>query len=160
MSKIYNISSSCCFVETLAHKLLTDYADSELNLAKVLILLPNRRACRSLSEAFVRLHGMKPTLLPQMRAIGDVDEDEILFNDKLNADDFMSVPSAISPLERTLLLTKLISVRHQEFGIESVSLAQACSLAQELGNLFDNASMRNLNWQNLQNIVPENYAAH
>ena len=160
MSKIYNISSSCCFVETLAHKLLNDYADSELNLAKVLILLPNRRACRSLSEAFVRLHGMKPTLLPQMRAIGDVDEDEILFNDKLNADDFMSVPSAISPLERTLLLTKLISVRHQEFGIESVSLAQACSLAQELGNLFDNASMRNLNWQNLQNIVPENYAAH
>lgn len=160
MSNIYNISSSCCFVETLAQKLLNEYADTKLDLAKTLILLPNRRACRSLAEAFVRLQGMKPTLLPQMRAIGDVDEDEILFNNALNNDSLLSIPPAISSLERTLLLTRLIISRHKEFGLENVSLAQACSLAQELGSLFDNVAMRNLDWNNLQNIVPENYAAH
>ena len=46
----------------------------------MLVLLPNRRAQRTLSDAFVKLKGMSPTLLPQMRAIGDVCEDEIVLS--------------------------------------------------------------------------------
>ena len=80
MGKIFNVSSSNCFVEILAEKLLNDYQNNILELSKVLILLPNRRAQRSLSDAFVKLNGMTPTLLPQMRAIGDVSEDEIMLS--------------------------------------------------------------------------------
>lgn len=160
MSDIYNISSSCCFVETLAQKLLKDCADNELDLVRILIFLPNRRACRSLAEAFVRLQGMQPTLLPQMRAIGDASEDEILFNSSQDVDYFLNLPPAITPLERTLLLAKLIMSRQGEFGLENISPAQACGLAQELGSLLDNVAMRGLDWHNLQNIVPDEYAAH
>ena len=158
--KIYNIPSTANFVETLAQRLLDDYAQNRLKLTEVLILLPNHRACRSLAEAFVRLKGMEPTLLPQMRAIGDISEDEILFNNPDIVDEFLKLPPAISPLERTLLLMKLIIKRPQEFGIDSISLAQSCNLAQDLGNLLDTASMQGLDWSQLEKIVPLDYAAH
>lgn len=158
--KIYNIPSTANFVETLAQRLLDDYAQNRLKLTEVLILLPNRRACRSLAEAFVRLRGMEPTLLPQMRAIGDIHEDEILFYDHQIADEFLKLPPAISSLERNFLLMKLITQRPQEFGLTSISLSQICHLAQELGNLLDTATMQGLNWSKLSKIVPDEYATH
>ena len=54
MPALYNIPASDYFVETLAAKLLDDCRGRELDLAGILILLPNHRACRSLAEAFVR----------------------------------------------------------------------------------------------------------
>lgn len=160
MSNLYNISSSHNFVEVLAQKLLNDYNGHHQELTNVLILLPNRRACRSLADAFVRLHGMEPTLLPQMRAIADIKEDELLLTFPQTEDFFLNTPPPIDNLERTLLLMKLIKSRYKEFGLESVSLSQSCYLAQELGKLLDNVSMRNLSWDNLQKIVPFEYASH
>ena len=160
MPKIFNISASNCFVEALASSLLNDYRNRELELADVLILLPNRRACRSLADAFVRLQGMKPTLLPQMKAIGDVKEDELILSGGNAAAEFLNLPPAIEPLERTMLFTRLIIGRYSEFGIEKISLAQACGLAQELGSLIDTAAMYNLDWNNLEKLAPGEYAAH
>lgn len=160
MGKIFNVSSSNCFVEVLAQKLLDEYKDNLLELSKVLILLPNRRAQRTLSDAFVKLKGMIPTLLPQMRAIGDVSEDEILLGGIDVQDEFLSLPAVIDSNERTMLFMRLIMSRYKEFGLEKVSLSQACSLALELGSLIDNAQMYGLDWSNLNNLVPEEYAEH
>lgn len=160
MSQIYNIPSSCCFVDCLAQKLLNDCSGNQLTLADIIILLPNHRACRSLADAFVKIQGMKPTILPQMRAIGDVDEDEILLGTANQSALLSELPAAITPLERTLLLAKLIMSRYREFGLENISFSQSCQLAQQLGILLDNVALRNLDWQNLQNIVPDEYAAH
>lgn len=160
MYKIYNISASLNFVETLAGKLLEEHQNNHLKLAEVMIILPNHRACRSLAEALVRLQGMHPLLLPQMRAIGDTQEDELLLSSPQLSQDILDIPPAVSVQERTLLLMKLITSRCQNFGLENISPAQACYLAQELGSLLDNVYMRELNWQNLQNIVPDEYAAH
>ena len=160
MSKIFNISASHNFVETLAEKLLSDYAGNEIELANVIVLLPNRRACRSLADAFVRLKGMAPTLLPQIKAIGDVKEDELLLGSTEIAEAFLDLPPVIEPLERMMLFMRLIMGRYSEFGLEKISLAQACYLAQELGNLIDAAALQNLDWNNLSNLVPEEYAAH
>lgn len=160
MGKIFNVSSSNCFVEVLAQKLLGDYKDDLLELSNVLILLPNRRAQRTLSDAFVKLKGMAPTLLPQMRAIGDVSEDEIMLNGYGVQDEFLKLPAVIDANERTLLFVKLIMSRYKDFGLEKISLSQACSLALDLGGLIDKAQMYELDWSNLSNLVPEEYAEH
>ncbi len=160
MPKIFNISATNCFVETLAAKLLDDYQGDNLKLADVLILLPNRRACRSLAEAFIRLQGMTPSLLPQIKAIGDVHEDELILNGHNASEQFLSLPPTIEPLERIMLFIRLIMGRYQEFGLEKISLAQACFLATELGHLIDTADLQNLDWNNLANLVPDEYAAH
>lgn len=160
MPKIFNISASNNFVETLAQKLLQDYQGNDLSLAEILILLPNHRACRSLAEAFVRLQGMRPTLLPQIQAIGDVSEEELILKGANGFKEELSIPAAIDSLERTMLFMRLIMGRYAEFGLEKISLSQACFLAQELGNLIDKASLQNLSWDKLASLAPEEYAAH
>ena len=139
---------------------MTKNGKLQKTLSKVLILLPNRRAQRSLSDAFVKLKGMVPTLLPQMRAIGDVSEDEIMLSGQDVHDEFINLPEVIEAQERTMLFMRLIMSRYKDFGLEKVSLSQACSLALELGGLIDTAQMYGLDWSNLKNLAPEEYAQH
>ena len=160
MNKIFNVGASNCFVEVLAAKLLNDYDRDELGLANVVVLLPNRRACRSLAEAFVREKGLTPTILPQMKALGDVNEEELMLSGFGAAESVVDLPPTIETTERMLLFTRLIEKRYEEFGLEKISLAQACSLAQELGSLIDNAEMYGLDWNKLEGLVPEEYATH
>ncbi|MBE6452427.1 MAG: double-strand break repair protein AddB [Alphaproteobacteria bacterium] len=160
LSKIYNIPVTNSFVDTLATKLLDEYAQSPLELSGVLLLLPNRRACQNMAEAFIRKQGMSPTLLPQMRPIGDIDEDEISISG-VNADSLITdTAPAISSLERTLLFMRIILSRPQEFGLEKLSLYQSCFLAHELGKLIDTAILEELDFNNLKTLVPEEYASH
>lgn len=160
MNKIFNVGASNCFVEVLATKLLKDYENNDLEMANVVVLLPNRRACRSLAEAFVRKKGLSSTILPQMKALGDVNEEELLLIGSGAAEGVVDLPPTIETTERMLLFTKLIEKRYEEFGLEKISLAQACSLAQELGNLIDSAEMYGLEWSRLDGLVPEEYASH
>ena len=63
---VFNIPASVPFVDALAQGLLTDAGDDPLALAAVTVLLPTRRAARSLREAFLRLTQGDPLLLPRM----------------------------------------------------------------------------------------------
>lgn len=159
-NKIYNIPSTCSLVDVLAQKFLNEYQDNPLALAEVVFLLPNRRAVKAMSEAFVRLKGLTPTLLPKMLPIGDVEEDELFLSGFDNLEVLTNLAPAIEKTERLLLFTKLILSRPSEFGLEKLSANQACFLAQELANLIDIANNENLSFDNLQNLVPEEYSAY
>lgn len=83
-AKIYNINAGASFVDVLAEHFLKYYKNQPEELANVLFLLPNRRACQSLSEAFVRLKGLEPTILPQIVPIADIEEDEVFLTGQSN----------------------------------------------------------------------------
>ncbi|MBQ7285320.1 MAG: PD-(D/E)XK nuclease family protein [Alphaproteobacteria bacterium] len=157
--KIWNIPFSNGFADTLAQKLLNDYQGRELELADVQVLLPNRRACKTLADAFVKIQGMKPTLLPHLQPIGDIDEDEIVLQGAVS-DDIAAMPPAIDDIERLLLFMKIILARPNDFGTEKISLNQACFLAKELGHLIDMSYYHNLDFSRLGDLVSEEYAAH
>src|ERR1700693_6016986 len=79
---IYTIAPDRPFLATLAQGLLGLAGGDPLNLPRMTVLLPTRRAARSLREAFLRLTGEgsdpgAPLLLPRLRPIGDLDDDEI-----------------------------------------------------------------------------------
>ena len=158
--RLFNISVSNSFADVLAQKLLNDYAQNPLELSDVMILLPNRRACKTMADAFVRHQGMRPTLLPQLMPISDVDEDELVLQGAGAADRTLEVAPAINPVERTCLFMKIILSRPQEFGANTIPLNQACYLAQELGKLIDTVNNEQLDFADLQNLVSEEYAGH
>ena len=158
--RLFNISVSNSFADVLAQKLLNDYAQNPLELSDVMILLPNRRACKTMADAFVRHQGMRPTLLPQLMPIADVDEDELVLQGAGAADRTLEVAPAINPVERTCLFMKIILSRPQEFGANTIPLNQACYLAQELGKLIDTVNNEQLDFADLRNLVPEEYAGH
>ncbi len=144
----------------MAKNLLSEYEGDWLGLSSVLVLLPNRRACKTLAEAFVRLKGMSPTLLPQMMPLGDLEEDEILLRGSVSGKEIFSLPPAIANNERLMLFMKIIMSRPQDFGIGQMPPEQACYLAAELGRLIDVANNEGLDFENLENLVPEEYATH
>ncbi len=54
-SKIFTISPTRSFVDTLAAGILARYCDDPIVLSGLQVLLPTRRSCRALREAFLRL---------------------------------------------------------------------------------------------------------
>ncbi|MBV8166620.1 MAG: double-strand break repair protein AddB, partial [Alphaproteobacteria bacterium] len=155
------------FVDALARGVLNDsrllglardargHADP-LALARVTILLPTRRACRSLRDAFLRATDGAPLLLPRMMPLGDVDGDEIELRsdaEELTPPD-SELPPALSSLRRQLLLTRLI------LAAEPTHADHAAQLARELARLLDQVATERLELTALRTLVPDDYAAH
>lgn len=145
MKNVFTISSETSFLDALADGLWERAKGDATRLADMRVLLPTRRACRMLREAFLRLTQDKPTLLPRMQPIGDVDEDELLFADAaIDA----NIPPAIAPLRRRLLLAQLIKRRDA-----AMSMDQAVHLAEALGHFLDEAQIRRCDFARLPDLV-------
>ena len=69
---VYTIPAGHSFADALAQGILDRTAGNPLTLTDYTILLPSRRACRTLREAFLRLSGGKAILLPMLHPIGDI----------------------------------------------------------------------------------------
>ncbi len=156
---VYTISAQLPFVDTLAAGILDLAEQDPAQLTAIHVLLPTRRACRALRDAFLRLSNGTPTLLPAMTPIGDVDEDELLLS--MGADttdvvgtDPLHIPPAISSLRRQLLLARLIMARGD------TSPDQAVRLAIELARLLDQLHTERLDFSKFATLVPDAYAEH
>lgn len=157
-AKIYNVNAGESFTDILAAHFLEEYKTQPEELAKVLFLLPNRRACQSLSEAFVRLKGLEPTILPQILPIADVEEDEVFLTG--SSEVLQNIAPEISKTERVLIFTRLIMQKPADLGLGHLSLAQSYALAENLADLIDLSYNENLDFSRLSEIVPAEYAAH
>ena len=156
--RVYTIPPGVAFVDALAAGLLARTGDDAAALADMRILLPTRRACRVLAEAFLRHAGGRPLLLPRISPIGDVDEDDLGLD--IAPDDDIAVdpgvPPAILPLRRQLLLMRLILADPTR----EATPEQAARLAAELGRLLDQAIIEGVELSALSGLVPERYAGH
>lgn len=154
--KVFTVPPGLSFVDALAAHLLAEADGDPLRLAEMEVLLPNRRACRSGREAFLRLSGGKPLLLPRLRPIDAGDEgDAVLF-----ADGPLDIPPAITPIERHLLLTRLVLAMGAGRGGFAPTPDQAARLASELAGLLDAVQIERIGFDRLGTLVPEDYAAH
>src|SRR5678815_1130953 len=97
---IYTIPPDRPFLATLAQGVIGLAAGDPLRLPQMTVLLPTRRAVRALREAFLRLTGEgsdpgAPLLLPRLRPIGDLDDDEVTIDGAEGADDpTLDIPPA------------------------------------------------------------------
>ena len=152
---IATIEAHLPFLDTLAARLGAVTGDDPLALARITVLLPTRRACRSLAEAFLRRSEGRPLLLPRMQPVGDLDaEDLALLADEGEAAD-LELPPAIPGLRRRLRLARL--VRAAKGGLLP---GQAAMLAGALVRFLDEAQTEGADFANLARLVPEDYAAH
>ncbi|MGH1398574.1 MAG: double-strand break repair protein AddB [Alphaproteobacteria bacterium] len=155
MGEIYNIPAGIPFAKSLAAKLLTEDKDT---LPDILILLPTRRACRTLREAFLQQNAGKPILLPRMQAIGDIDEEELSLSiaGQNGTQNLLDLPPALPAIRRQILLARAIHAA-PDF---PHNIDHAFSLAKELGQLMDQIYTENLKLTDLTTLVPEDFAAH
>src|SRR5215210_3773890 len=96
---VYTIPGHRSFADALAAGLIQRFGKDPLGLARGRILLPNNRAVRSVTEAFVRASG-SGLLLPRLIPVGDPELDERIGGALDPADGDDQLPPAIDPLER------------------------------------------------------------
>ncbi len=115
------------FAGTLARRLLAVTPDP-LALARTLLLLPNRRAARALTAAFVAASGGRGLLLPRMIAVSDLEDADAALGDGL--DD--AIPPAIAGTERRFRLAGILVNAGQR---PAAALHDAAGLARALDTL-------------------------
>ncbi|MDX1739204.1 MAG: hypothetical protein R3261_13270, partial [Alphaproteobacteria bacterium] len=159
VANIKTIPANVTFVDALAASLLDELELDPMALVDTLVLLPTRRACRALRDAFLRLGGGRALMLPIMRPIGDVDEDELLLGQEGSTDlgliEELEMAPAIAPLQRQLMLTSLISKKPIAGHLPSIE--QSARLAQELSRLLDQVQTEQLTLDGLEHLIEESH---
>lgn len=140
---VYSIPTGVPFVDALAEGIVARFGpglnDDPAQLADATVLLPTRRACRALRDAFLRVAAHRgAVLLPRLLPLGDMDEEELLlagaFEDPLaGPDGGLGLAPAVSRLHRQFRLARLILARPDT----DETPDQAVRLAQELARLLD-----------------------
>ncbi len=158
MAKIYTIPASLSFADHLAKGLLERVSFDPKGLIDYRIILPTRRACRTVREAFLRCGAGQMILLPKLETIGDPDEDELDILSASSASAFdVDIPPAINPLTRLALLAKEIKKAAQFSGDD----AGALKLANDLMRFLDELYIENKELNDLKDLVlEENLAKH
>lgn len=137
----FTIAPGRPFIRDLVHGLERLLGTEGLHEA--LILVPTRRGARTLIDAFSQMavqSSKKALILPQIRAIGDLEEGEPPFRmDHLNID----LPPPSTPLQRRICLTNLLKERYrfQSKINNPLSTREAFSLSEPLGHLFESLAL-------------------
>ena len=152
----------------LTGKLIEGFApqNDPLALASVTIWVPTRRAARALATEFVaRLEGAA-TLLPMIKALGDVDDDMLQLED---AAPLHNLEPGLSSLERQLILSRLVLAWAKSLKPEQrellgggdiiipSSLADAVRFSTDLARLMDTVATEEVSWGLLHTLVPDDH---
>src|SRR5476649_572209 len=116
--RVFTIPASVPFLPTLIRELAEGRVvpgfcatHDPLSLASATLYLPTRRACRMAREAFLEAIGKDVAIMPHIVAIGDVDEDEIIFAEMATgalANTALELPEALEGFERRISLAELV----------------------------------------------------
>lgn len=144
---VYSIPAYRSFSDALVQGLLRAVGRDPAALARGRILLPNNRAVRTVTEAFVRASN-GGLVLPRLIAIGDQELGERVGGalDPLELAD--EIPAAIEPLQRQLLLARML-----RSGDESA--AEAMRLALELARTMDQLAIEEIAASKLNDAVSD-----
>ncbi|WP_416899695.1 MAG: double-strand break repair protein AddB [Minwuia sp.] len=155
MGRVATIPAGRPFVDLLAREMLARHgAGGDGSLADALVLVPTRRAVRSLSQAFLRAGEGQALLLPAIQPLGDIDDDEPAMLSPDRAAE-AELPPAVDPVTRRMLLAQLVLKRDPES-----DAATAFGLAQSLGDMLDEVLTERLDFVRLKDLAPERFQIH
>lgn len=147
-SAVFTIPPHRAFADALAAGLIARHGGEPTGLARGLILIPNNRAGRAITDAFVRRSG-GGLLLPRLVPIGDPELDDRIGGALEPMGEGEAIPPAIEPIERLMLLARLVQ-RHGD-----VDAAEALRLAQDLAHTLDQLLVEEVDPRRLRSIAAD-----
>ncbi|MEE4350582.1 MAG: double-strand break repair protein AddB [Pacificimonas sp.] len=157
---VYTIPPHDAFADALAEGLLNGRPvsiETRLDLARAVVLLPNRRAVRAVRDAFVRKSG-GALLLPRLSVLGDPEADPADFG-LGEAGDALSEAEPVAALPRALMLSALVE-RWQEKTGKDRAKVETYRLAQELGRTLDTLQLWEVDPRTLEALPGADLATH
>lgn len=155
---VTTIPAHRAFADALATGLIAQHGADPMGLARGMILLPNNRAVRAVSDAFVR-ESKGGLLLPRLVPIGDPDLGERLGSalDPIGAGP--QLPPAIDPMRRQMLLARMVQEVRAAHG-QPVDAGEAIRLGQALATVLDQMQVERVPVSALKLDLPEELSAH
>lgn len=129
--RLHTIPAHRAFADALVAGLMRTHDAAAL--ARGIVLLPNNRAARAVTDAFVRASG-GGLLLPRLVPLGDVEGGEAVGAALDIVEE--SPPPAVSPYARRMILARLVAEERAKVG-QPVSAAEAVRLAGEVARTLD-----------------------
>lgn len=151
----FSIPAHRPFLDDLAAGVLAWLGEaSPETLSDAIILLPNRRAARAFASALAGQAGDRPVLLPQVRPLGDLEEDEPPFSPGALG---LDLAPAIAPLARRFELARMIV---ETFDTD-LSPLRALELADALGGFLDSCAIEEVtDFERISGLVEADLAQH
>jgi ATP-dependent helicase/nuclease subunit B len=171
-ASVFTIPPSCGFLPSLVASILRGRllpgrtgAPDPLELSTWTILLPTRRAVRACREAFIEIDPDTARLLPVIRALGDVDEDEIhitgAYGPGAAAD--LDLPPAASQVQRQFLLSRIVcdwaAANPESPAARAIhnSISHALQMAKSLVQLIDSLETGEITLADLPALRADDY---
>ena len=167
-ASVFTIPPSCGFLPSLVSSIVDGHllpgpagAPDPLELSTWTILLPTRRAVRACREAFIAADPDTARLLPVIRALGDVDEDEIHITGAYGpgAVGELDLPPAATQMQRQFILTRIVrdwaSSSPDSPAARAVnnSTSHALQMAASLVQLIDNLETGDITLADLPELL-------
>lgn len=151
----FSIAAHRPFLDDLAAGVLAWLGEAPPEtLSDAVVLLPNRRAARSFAAALSKQAGDRPILLPQVRPLGDLEEDEPPFSPGAVG---LDLPPAISPLKRRFELARMIV---EDFD-RDLGPMRALDLADSLGGFLDSCALEEVtDFSRIDDLVDADLSRH
>ncbi|MDE2301112.1 MAG: double-strand break repair protein AddB [Sphingomonadales bacterium] len=130
---VHAIAAHRGFADALVAGLIPRYRDAGFGLARLTLLLPSRRAARTVTEAFIRATG-QGLLLPRLAVVGDLDLDEALGPLFDTLGEGAELPRAAEPTRRWLRLAAHLAAIDGTQG--AAGLRQARAIAGAIDRLL------------------------
>ncbi len=149
MQHISTIPAHLPFHQTLLNHIVAGYGDDKNALKSLWVLLPNRRSCMALRDAF----GANGAAVPNIFALGDLDKNAIASE--------LPPPTAraISNGQRLMLATYELWRVRATLGLE-MSIDQAARMAREMIAFLDEFEREQIPYSALAAIESERFAGH
>ena len=134
---LYTMPPSAPFLQQLAIGLNASLGDK---LSTAMVLLPTRRAVRELTDEFLKLRGGGAALMPLMRTLADMDENEPPFI--LGTTD-IDIPPSINSVRHMFELAQLITKKMTVSG-QAPDAASALAMSEPLVSLLSDLALEEL----------------
>ena len=149
---LYTIPPHRAFADALVAGLIATHGKDRMTMARGRVLVPNHRAALSIRDAFVR-QSERGLLLPRLVTIGDIDDD-LGAGLAFDGADGTPIPPAVEPLQRQLILARLVQNQM------NVGAHEAMRLAEELGRTLDQLQIERIDPAKLRSAPAEEFAEH
>ncbi len=147
--RVYTIPDHRAFSDALVAGLLRRFGGDPMAVARGIVLLPNNRSVRAITDAFVRASG-GALLLPRLVALGDPDLGEGV-GAALDPVEAEPIPPAVPPMRRRMMLARLIAEERAAAG-SAVETGEAVRLAGELARTLDQLIVEEVDPKRLRDI--------
>jgi ATP-dependent helicase/nuclease subunit B len=156
---VFNIPAGVSFFDCLAQGIIQHYNNQPELFSKITIFLPSKQNIKTLKESFFKINHGKILLLPKIRSLGDMLDNEMSLLPDIETSPYaiLSQKKVINYKSRHLALTRFILETFKSTKNANISYQEGFSLAATLLELLDSLQLEQISPTILKEIKIDGY---